>query len=291
MLIGTVGGGILGGFDLALPYVLRSLLLAALFLIAWRTMHDVGYEPQPIPPSGVRAALLEQGRAGISFGWSNTGLRLLMLAGAVQSGFMMWGFYAWQPYFLELLGRDAVWVAGVVSALIAVSTMAGNALVEWFTRFCGRRSTLLTWAAGVSTVASVGVGLANNFWVAVGLFLLVTAALGVTSPVRQAYLHQVVPSDRRATVASFDSMVGSVGGVAGQVGLGAVSQQQSISAGYIAGGIATAVVVPLTWGIRRLGEPADLIAGSKAGVESTCAAAGIPAVAGVQSELQPESVG
>ena len=31
----------------------------------------------------------------------------------------MWAFYAWQPCFLELLGRDAVWVAGVVSALIA----------------------------------------------------------------------------------------------------------------------------------------------------------------------------
>ena len=34
-----------------------------------------------------------------------------------------------------------------------------------------------------------------------------TAASGVTSPVRQAYLHPVVPSQQRATVVLFDSMI------------------------------------------------------------------------------------
>ena len=34
-----------------------------------------------------------------------------------------------------------------------------------------------------------------------------TAASGVTSPLRQAYLHPVVPSQQRATVVLFDSMI------------------------------------------------------------------------------------
>ena len=34
---------------------------------------------------------------------------------AVQGGFLIWAFYASQPYLLELLGSDAVWVAGLVS--------------------------------------------------------------------------------------------------------------------------------------------------------------------------------
>jgi len=34
-----------------------------------------------------------------------------------------------------------------------------------------------------------------------------TAAWGVTSPLRQAYLHPVVPSQQRATVVLFDSMI------------------------------------------------------------------------------------
>ena len=76
---------------------------------------------------------------------------------------MAWGFYAWQPYFLELLGQNLTWVAGVIAALISLSTIAGNTLVEWFTRFCGRRTTLLLWAAGIHSVAIIGVGLVNSF--------------------------------------------------------------------------------------------------------------------------------
>ncbi|MGB8348974.1 MAG: hypothetical protein WCE47_00950 [Gaiella sp.] len=34
-----------------------------------------------------------------------------------------------------------------------------------------------------------------------------TAASGVTSPLRQAYLHPVVPIQQRATVVLFDSMI------------------------------------------------------------------------------------
>ena len=36
MLVGTVGGGLLGQVDLSLPYVVRSALLAAVFVVAYR---------------------------------------------------------------------------------------------------------------------------------------------------------------------------------------------------------------------------------------------------------------
>ena len=65
-----------------------------------------------------------------------------------------------------------MWVSGVVAALIALSTIAGNTLVELFTRVCGRRTTLLLWAAAVMVAATVGVGLAGSFWTAVALLLL-----------------------------------------------------------------------------------------------------------------------
>ena len=67
-------------------------------------------------------------------------------------------------------------------------------------------------------------GLTSSFWVALTALLLVMGATGVTSPVRSAYLHQVVPTEQRATVVSFDSMVSSVGGIGGQVGLGALGE-------------------------------------------------------------------
>ena len=59
----------------------------------------------------------------------------------------MWAFYASQPYLLELLDSDAVWIAGLVAAGIALSTIVGNQVVRVASRYCGRRTTLLLVAA------------------------------------------------------------------------------------------------------------------------------------------------
>ncbi len=173
-------------------------------------------------------------------------------------------------------------VAGVIAALIALSTIAGNTLVEWLARYCGRRTTLLLWAAAIQTGAAIGVGLAGSFWLAVALFLVVTTCMGVTVPVKQAYLHQVVPSQQRATVISFVSMIGSGGSAAGQVGLGYLARAHSIPLGYIVGGLVTVGVLPVLGVLRALAEPADVIIGT-AGHKRACAGQGLPGVASVDS--------
>ncbi len=283
MLVGTLGGGFLGTIDLALPYVVRAVLLAVVFAVAIATMHDLGFEPRALRFSDLPREMNRIARVSIAHGWHERPVRLLMMFSFVQWGFLTWGFYAWQPYFLDLLGRDAVWVAGVVAALISLSMVAGNVLVDWFSQFCGRRTTLLLWAAGVQTAAAVGVGLAGSFWLAVALFLVVTAAMGVTGPVKQAYLHQAIPSAQRATVISFDSMMGNAGGILGQTGLGTLSRARSIADGYVVGGFATVMALPVLAILRRLGDRADGFAGRKAGILGTCGAQGIPAISQVDA--------
>jgi hypothetical protein len=113
--------------------------------------------------------------------------------------------------------------------------------------------------------------------------------MGVIAPVRQAYLHQVTASEHRATVVSFDAMVGSVGGVGGQVGLGAIAEQRSFGAGYVVGGAATALALPVLVALRRLGGDADRIV-TEAAVEGTCPA-GLPAGTQVRSVPVPAVVG
>ena len=283
MLVGTVGGGLLGQIDLSLPYVVRTVLLLAVFVVAYVVMHDLGFEPRRVARSELPAEMTRNARAGIEFGWERRDLRLLMLASAVQMGFFAWAFYASQPYLLELLDSDAIWISGLVAAAIALSTMGGNQIVAFASHYCGKRSTLLLGAAAVQTVAAVALGLTGSFWVAVGALLVVTAATGVTSPVRSAYLHQVVPSEQRATVVSFDSMVSSAGGIGGQVGLGALGEARSVGSAFVVGGLATATALPLFARLRRLGGAADVIVGDRAGVESPCAASGLPAVSAVET--------
>ena len=283
MLVGSVAGGLLGNLDLAWPFVVRALLLGGVFLVGLGWMHDVGFTPRTTTMAAMPAEMRQVLRDSVEFGWRSRPVRLLMLVSLFQGGYLMWGFYAWPPYFLELLGRDAVWVSGVVAALVALSTIAGNTLVELFTRVCGKRTTLLLWAAAVMVAAVVGVGLAGSFWLALALLLVATVAEGVAMPVQQAYLHQVVPSQQRATVVSSVSLVGSAGGIGGQLGLGYVARAQSVAAGYVTGGLTLLLVLPPLLLLRRRREPADAIVGRKAGKKGPCAAQGLPVVATIDT--------
>lgn len=282
MLLGSIGGGLLGSLDLALPFIGRAGLLAMVYGIAFFTMHDLGFSPQPTTLKALPAEMRKIAQASITYGWQKQPVRLLIIAALINSLFMAWGFYAWQPYFLALLGQDLTWVAGVIAALIALATIVGNSLVEWFTRYCGKRTTLLLWAAAIHTIAAVGVGLAGSFWLAVALYLVVMGTLGVWGPVRQAYMHQSIPSEQRASVISFDSLVSSGGSMVGQIGLGRLAQTQSIAAGYIVGGFTTILALPVLLLLRRLNEPADLIIGA-AGKQGACAAQGLPNVSAVDA--------
>ena len=147
MLIGTVAGGLLGSLDLVWPFLLRSGLLLLVFSIAFLSMHDLGFRRRPLSVAALPRDMRLVTQTSMVYGWQRTSVRLLMMTSVFQLGFLSWALYAWQPYFLDLLDSNAVWVAGLIAALISLGTMAGNTLVEWFTRYCGRRTTLLLWAA------------------------------------------------------------------------------------------------------------------------------------------------
>jgi MFS family permease len=283
MLVGTIGGGLLGEISLAAPFLLRAALLFVLFVIALRGMHDIGYQPRAITLSDIPSEIQRVTKNSITFGWKNKSLRLIIVAGLIQSSFFAWAWYAWQPYFLELLGREAIWVAGVIAALISLAIMAGNSIVEYLTRFCGRRTTMLLWAAAIFSIAMIGVGLTSSFWVAIFLLLLAMVASGVTTPVRQALIHRLIPSEQRATIVSFDSMVASGGSMVGQSSLGYIAQARSFGSGYFYGGLFTGLI-SLVWLLfRARNDASDFFAGQQAGEDAICAAQGLPSISAVDA--------
>jgi MFS family permease len=259
MIIGTVGGGLLGQVNLSIPYLARAALVMAAFVVGWRTMHEIGFTPRTMRLQGIVGEMRKVGRAGITFGWRNPAVRLLVLGSFISWGFFSWAWYAWQPYFLDLLGRDAIWVSGLIAALFALAGIAGNALVRRLARPGRRRTTIMLTTAAASTATMVATGVIRSFWITVLVFLLGALVGGILQPVRQTYLHRSIPSSERATLVSFDSLMGSLGSVGGQTGLGFLSQERSIPVGFVVGGLATVFVLPLFGRLRALDEPADRI--------------------------------
>ena len=259
MIVGTIAGGVLGQVNLSLPYVARAVLVLMAFGVGYRTMHDVGFTPRAMHLHGIVGEMRKVAQAGLTFGWRAPAMRLLVIDAFLSFGFFSWAWYAWQPYFLDLYGHDAIWLSGLIASLFALAGIAGNALVGRVAKPGRRRTTILLAAAAVTSVTMVATGAIQHFWITVPVFLFGAIAGGVLQPVRQTYLHHSIPSSERATLVSFDSLMGSLGSVGGQTGLGYLSQERSIPAGFVVGGLATFLAIPIFARLRSLNEPADVI--------------------------------
>ena len=259
MLVGTLGGGALGQADLSLPYVVRAGLLVVAFAVGLRGMHDLGFTPRTLRLKGIAAEMRAVARAGLTFGWRSPAVRLLVMDAFVSFGFFSWAWYAWQPYFLQLYGEDAVWLSGVIAALFALAGIAGNVLVQRLATPGRRRTTLLLAGSAVLSLTMIATGAIREFWITVPVFLIGAVAGGVLRPVGQGYLHGSIPSSERATLVSFVALMGSVGSVGGQTGLGYLSQERSIPAGFVVGGFVTLLSLPIYARLRALDQQADRI--------------------------------
>jgi MFS family permease len=260
MIVGTVGGGLLGQVNLSFPYIARAGLILIAFAVGFRTMHEIGFTPRTMRLQGIVGEMRKVARVGITYGWRAPAVRLLVMESFLTWGFFSWAWYAWQPYFLKLYGKeDAIWLSGLIAALFAVAGIAGNALVGRLARPGRRRTTILLGTAAVSTATMVATGVIQSFWITLPVFLLGAVAGGVMQPVRQTYLHSSIPTSERATLVSFDSLMGSLGSVGGQTGLGFLSQERSIPVGFVVGGLATILTLPIFGRLRALNEPADRI--------------------------------
>src|SRR2546426_1139248 len=277
MLVGTIGGGLLGQIRLDIPYLVRAALVVPLFLLAWFRMPELGFTPRALQlrrvpaelrrsftpralqlrrvPAELRRVFVE----GLTYGLHNPVVRPVMLASLVSMSFMIFGFYSWQRYFLDLLGRNLVWVDGVISALVGLSLIVGNARVAPLSRVVRTRTGLLMLSAGAQAVLAVACGLLTNFFAVVSLYLLYGVAVGLALPVKQAYLNAHIPSAQRATIISLDSMFASSGGVLGQTAWGWLARTRSIGTAWAWSGLTLLLAVPLYWWARLRDRHLDTI--------------------------------
>ena len=267
MLIGTTLGGLLGQIDLWIPYVARAVVLVPAFLLGLLVMRDLGFKGRPLTLGSFGGETRRIAAEGVTYGLRDRVVRFIMFSSLVQGVFFMYGFYSWQKYFLDLLGRDLVWVTGVIAALVGLTQIFGNLLVGRITARVPDRGLILMVCSGVTTLAVIGAALVQQFWIAVPLYLVSTMAFGISMPVKQGWLNSRIPSQQRATIISLDALFGDGGSTVGQVGLGYLSQAVSIPVAWLVGGVIQGASVPLLAVARRAerAEPAEPAATAGAG--------------------------
>jgi len=232
------------------PFLLRAGLLLVTAFVAWRWMHDMGFSPDRTarPLKAVRAVLA----GAVDGGLRNRPVRWLMIAAPFTAGTGIYIFYALQPYLLQLWGDpNAYSIAGLAAALVAGSQVIGGLLVARVRHLFRRRTDalLLGGIAGVGLL--VAIGLAGGFWIALGLVAVWSMLSAMVSPLRQSFINGVIPSAQRATVLSFDSLMGSAGGVVVQPVLGRVADVSGYPMSYLVSAGIQAIALPFVLLARR----------------------------------------
>jgi len=257
MLTGSVAGGYIAQVtNLGVPFVLRAIVLALMFIYAFIVMHDVGFTPKR--GAGVVTEMRAVAGDSIEYGWRIPAVKWLMLSSIFAGGVGIYAFYAMQPYLLELYGDpEAYGIAGLTAAIVAGAQIAGGFAAPWIRKLFHRRTSALIAATVVSTVTLALMGFLQEFWVVVGLVVIWGLLFAASHPIRQTYLNGMIPSQQRASILSFDSMMASSGGVVAQPLLGKAADVYGYATSYLFTAAISAFSVPYIIWSRRQNAPAD----------------------------------
>jgi MFS family permease len=221
-------------------------------------MHDVGFTPE----KGGRplAEMRKIGAASIEYGWRVPAVKWLMVEALFTGGVGIYAFYALQPYLLELYGDpQAYQIAGLVAAIVAGAQILGGIAAPRIRRLFRRRTSALIATAMLSTLTLALIGLVESFAGVIALTCVWGLLFAATMPIRQTYINGMIPSRQRASILSFDSMMGSSGGVWAQPVLGRAADAWGYGTSYVISAGISALAVPCLILSRRQNAPADTV--------------------------------
>lgn len=259
MLVGSVLGGVVAQVSsLGVPYVLRAAMLGVTLVVAFLFMHDIGFKPRhgANPVDEVRSVL----RGSIDGGWRNPPVRWLMLAAPFTSGVGFYAFYAAQPYLLQLYGDTGAYgIAGLAAAIVAGAQIVGGLTVPKIRRLFVRRTDALIIGGLANVILLLLIGWTGSFAVTLALLAGWALVFAMQAPLRQAFINGVIPSEQRATVLSFDSLVGSTGSVVVPPVLGRVADINGYAPSYLVAAGIQVLALPFVLLARRERASSDAI--------------------------------
>ncbi len=257
MFCGSVAGGAIAqATNLGVPYLVRACVLGVTFVVAWISMRDLGFTPAlgKRPIVEIKNVL----RSSIEYGLRNPPVRWVMLAAPFTSAASIYAFYAMQPYLLELHGNERAYgIAGLAAAIVAGAQVVGGLIVPYVGVLFRRRTSVLLVGVCVSSLVLLIIGLVPSFWMTIALLAAWGLMFAAVTPVRQAYLNGLIASKQRATVLSFDALLGSSGAAGIQPILGRIADAWSYPVSYACSALVQAMSIPFVLLARREQAPSD----------------------------------
>ena len=200
--------------------------------------------------------------AGFGEGFSNRAVMGLSLAGAITLA-------AWAPYWLEwpiLFDRSygvGVWIIGWIYCLLTLARIAGAEAVSRMRADEGSRAGRLAALVIVASVCLAAAGtLSNRPNLALAVLFVMNLCAGAIQPLAQSWFNEQVSAGRRATMLSFSSTLGTMGGSMGLLFGGYVADTAGLATAWQVAGAISLAAAPCYWMLRPKAPRAVVTAGA-----------------------------
>lgn len=229
IIFGSLAGGYLGERSLALPWLVSAIATFLVGCFAIFALKEMRSERKKFTLSldPFRRTISDS----IALGYKNKSVWFVILFGmllavSVQGMNMQWPFVFQNTFgfFTSKLG----WLFVAIS----VFTMLGGQLSKYISSRIKQEKNAVVLSQGITAIGILGASSMAGVVPVTFAFLLHELGRGVLGPIKQNYLNNRIPSEQRATILSFDSMIGRSGSFLGLLGSGYLANQAGI---------------PLTW--------------------------------------------
>lgn len=244
IITGSFLGAILGGHDLALPWLLSgsAMLIAGLFaakLMAEPYFSKQGWNFSFRPLLSTARESWQAGKENPAF-WRIAGISAIF-ALSIQSLNMQWTLFFRDGF------RLPVWSLGLIYTAIAIFTALGAHFAPLAAKKGRHEGQGLAIAFLIIGLMMLLGGRAGIFLPAISFFLLHEFGRGLFKPLKRAIINRRLEGKNRATMLSLESMASHAGAFFGLVGGGWLGNHYSITIAWAGSGILLILVAPFLW--------------------------------------------
>jgi MFS family permease len=231
--LGAITGSMLFAMDINLPWMVGACLLFCL-TIAAMVMMDESYRTERTEFSIKKGAksMWDIVKKCARYSRNDEAVRFVLIITFVQILASMALNMYWQPFFTGRGIQPAH--LGYLFFAMMMCLGAGSHLARSLVNADERK--LIVRAQICLGIIVILMAVMPGFWVCAGLFLLHEVPRGFIQPLKDNYLHRRIPSEERATIASFCAIAPHIGGAIGLVLSGFVADRFGIAAAWICSG-------------------------------------------------------
>lgn len=249
-LFGGLAGAYIGAVNLAYPFGVAAVIALVALAVSVMFIHENRIHIKALRLGEGAAHMAQVARHSIQYGLKHKVVLWLMFSTVLSTfAFQPLNMY-WAPHMNSLAG-DKVWLMGWVWAGMCLFMIVGAIIVRWLLKREKSYAWILVATSLYLAIPIFISSLSNIFAIALSSFLIYEIGRGMQTPAHKAFLNKYIPGEQRATILSFDSMMGKLGAVIGLLFFGWIGKTYSIQAAWFVSALALILLIPVYLRARR----------------------------------------